>query len=249
MGTHPIFESDFDCLTGQHFIRNGNSHRGKPQWDVVSIFEQADYADLRDVVDLNEVERKMQVSFETELAKINAIQGGFEAETIGDLTVKYDGDIFTLADLATLASSRNIVKASVAGCPELIMPIIQACTAANLQATSQQEMITIKIPPTTTDSRKRMAVAIQKIVDEFSKTCDRFIRKTYVDAIECNAHNSEHYAEDMESESSAKAFCAHLQLTLETLTDGKIAELKKGAEARSNQLLGTSSQKTKKRKR
>ena len=122
-------------ILGQHYIRNGSSQRGKPHWDVVSIFEQADYADLRDVVDLNEVERKIQVSLENELAKINAIQGGFEAETIGELSVKYDGDVFTLADLATLASSRNIVKASVAGCPELIRPIIQGFCRVKFNAT------------------------------------------------------------------------------------------------------------------
>jgi hypothetical protein len=39
------------------------------------------------------------------------------------LPVLYDGDYFILSDLATLATNRNIVKASVSGCPELVQPI------------------------------------------------------------------------------------------------------------------------------
>ena len=54
-----------------------------------------------------------------------------EAETVGQLNVLYDGDIFCLEDLATLAASRNIVKASVAGCPELVQPISQGLLLAN----------------------------------------------------------------------------------------------------------------------
>ena len=61
------------------------------------------------------------------LKRIKNVRPGYEAESIGTLPVLYDGDMFLLSDLATLASARNIVKASVAGCPELIMPITHAC--------------------------------------------------------------------------------------------------------------------------
>ena len=89
----------------------------------ISVFTEYDYNELDDIIDLFAVRNTIQVTFEQEMEKIETLRPGYEAESIGDLPVLYDGDYFTLSDLATLATSRNLVKASVAGCPELVLPI------------------------------------------------------------------------------------------------------------------------------
>ena len=110
----------------QNYIES-KGERGKAAKINVDIFGKNDFHDLEDIIDFDEVIRRIQVTFDQDLERIKNVRPGFEAETIGELPVLYDGDLFILSDLATIASARNIVKASVAGCPELIMPITHAC--------------------------------------------------------------------------------------------------------------------------
>jgi len=148
-----------------------------------------------------------------------------EAETVGQLNVLYDGDIFCLEDLATLAASRNIVKASVAGCPELVQPISQACQKANLIATSQNEVITIKIPATTAASRKKLVKSVDQIEKSFSQKMNKLQNSQYLKAMEA-AELSSQYSEDLEEEWAAKSLAAHVILTLEKMMESAEAELR-----------------------
>jgi hypothetical protein len=44
--------------------------------------------------------------------------------------------------------------------------------AANLIVTSTQELLTIKVPPTTAASRKKLVVVVDTLLAEFEKSCD-----------------------------------------------------------------------------
>ena len=124
-----------------------------------------------------------------------------------------------------------------------------ACTKANLIATSQQELITIKVPPTTAESRQKLAKGIDTITAEFETKCAAFTRSKYTLAIAA-APQSAQYATEMEESSSAKAFAAHLHLTLSKLTEDKITALKSAGQRKRSDLLGLakSSKKSKKKK-
>jgi len=152
-----------------------------------------------------------------------------------------------LEDLATLAASRSIVKASVAGCPELVQPISQACLKANLIATSQNEVITIKIPATTAASRKKLVKNVDQIEKTFSQNMIKFQTSQYVKAIEA-AEESSQYSEDLEDEWAAKSLAAHVILTFEKMIKSAEMELSKKAEAKRHELLGTKPTKKKKNK-
>ncbi|CBY41402.1 unnamed protein product [Oikopleura dioica] len=168
-----------------------------------------------------------------------------EAGTVGQLSVLYDGDVFCLEDLATLAASRSIVKASVAGCPELVQPISQACQKANLIATSQNEVITIKIPPTTAASRKKLVKNVDQIEKSFSQKMNKLQTSQYLKAMEA-AESSSQYSQDLEEEWAAKSLAAHVILTLEKMMESAEAEISKNAEAKRHELLGTKQVKKKK---
>ena len=120
---------------------------------------------------------------------------------------------------------------------------------ANLIATSEvkQEMITIKIPPTTTESRKKLVKVVQAVITDFDQKCQKFVRSQFDQAMAA-APESENYSEEMAHVTSARALAAHIKLTLQHLTDLKRAELEKVAKLKSDELLGKDSKKLKKKK-
>ena len=120
---------------------------------------------------------------------------------------------------------------------------------ANLIATSEmkQEMITIKIPPTTAESRKKLVKTVESIEKEFDEKCKKFVRAQYDQAMAA-APDSENYSEEMCHVTSARALAAHIKLTLEHLTDQKRVELEKIVNLKTAELLGKDTKKSKKKK-
>ena len=98
-----------------------------------------------------------------------------------------------------------------------------ACQKANLIATSQNEVITIKIPATTAASRKKLVKNVDQIEKSFSQKMIKFQTSQYVKAIEA-AEESSQYSEDLEDEWAAKSLAAHVILTFEKMINS--AEMK-----------------------
>jgi len=110
------------CL-GKYFIEE-RIERGRVSRIPISPFSRRDYAELEDILDFFHIEHQIQTTFDEEIEKIENVRPGIEASSIGQLSVLFEGDTFPLEDLATIATSRNVAKASVAGCPELVQPIM-----------------------------------------------------------------------------------------------------------------------------
>ncbi|CAG5103438.1 Oidioi.mRNA.OKI2018_I69.chr1.g772.t1.cds [Oikopleura dioica] len=214
----------------QRFLE-GPKERGRSsaQKFVVSAFQESDFDDV-DFIDFFAVEEIVETLLDDSLGHLNAIKPGFEAETVGQLNVLYDGDLFAWKIWRLW-----------------LLPITQACQKANLIATSQNEVITIKIPPTTAASRKKLVKNVDSIEQSFSQKMLKVKSSQYLKAME-GAEKSEQYSEDLEDEWAAKSLGAHVILTLEGMVDKAAFTLSKTAEAKRHELLGTSPVSKKKKK-
>ena len=85
---------------------------------------------------------------------IDNLTPGYDADTIGQMTIVYDGDFYRLDDFAEIVVSGKQAMVSLAGQSEVIPAIRAACGKNNLPCADKGETMTIKLPPMTTQIRK-----------------------------------------------------------------------------------------------
>lgn len=115
--------------------------------------------------------------------KIDGLGGGWNEKNIENLEVNWDGEYYTLADISEVIVSGTKALVSVAGMTDLVNPILLTCRTNNLVANNKGDLITIKLPPVTTASKKKNIKEAKDALKHFQTTDSKNFFRNEVNTI------------------------------------------------------------------
>ena len=146
----------------------------RPEWDLIPP-----------IFDRDEFEESFELFTKDLTDTIENLVPGYDADTIGQMSVTYDGDFYRLNDFAEIVVSGKTAMISLAGQTEVMPAIRAACSKNNLPCSDKGETMTIKLPPMTTQIRKNKIKTANDTFKQFkSVKMDKFVDEETKKALE-----------------------------------------------------------------